>query len=102
MAREKQSTTKLLGSRYTWALLRIDLRLQHPPPQRLRTNADLRADRLAGGIHRLVLIKMIEHHLHRTLTLIDRVMLGHDLHPSHRRKRHQTRNGTTKSLADTP
>jgi integrase/recombinase XerC len=36
---------------------------------------------------------MIEHHLHRTLTLLDWVMVGHDQHPSHRRKRHQTRNG---------
>jgi hypothetical protein len=35
-------------------------------------------------------LKMIQHHLHRALTLLDRVMLGHNRHPSHRRKRHQT------------
>jgi hypothetical protein len=27
-------------------------------------------DRLAGGIHRPILIKVIEHNLHRTLTLL--------------------------------
>ena len=43
---------------------------------------------------RPVLIKMIEHHLHRTLALLDRVVLRHDPHPPHRRKRHQTRNGS--------
>jgi len=61
--------------------------------QRLRADTDLRADRLAGGIHRAVLIEVIEHHLHRTLMLLDWVVLGHDQHPSHRRKRHQTRDG---------
>jgi hypothetical protein len=84
----------LLSSRDTRALPRVDLGLQHPPSQRLRTDADFRADRLAGGIHRPVLINVIEHHLHRTLTLLHRVMLRHGLHPSHRRKRHQTRNGS--------
>ena len=47
------------------------------------------SDVLNGGIHRPLLIEVIEHHLHRTLTLLDRVMLGHDLHPSPRRKRHK-------------
>jgi hypothetical protein len=46
---------------------------------------NLQADQHAGGIHRSILIQMIEHHLHRTLTLLDRV--GHNRHPSHRRKR---------------
>ena len=45
-------------------------------------------------IHRPILIEMIQHHLHRTLALLDRVMLRHDLHPSQRRKRHQTRDGS--------
>jgi len=72
----------------------IDLSLQHPPPQRLRTNPDFRADRPTRGIHRPVLIEVIEHHFHGTLTLLDRVMLRHNLHPSQRRKRHQTRDGS--------
>ena len=58
------------------------------------------SDVLNGGIHRPLLIEVIEHHLHRTLTLLDRVMLGHDLHPSPRRKRHQTRNGSRKRFQD--
>jgi hypothetical protein len=33
------------------------------------------ADRLAGGIHGLILIEVIEHHLHCTLVLLDRVVL---------------------------
>ena len=60
----------------------------------LRTDPDLRADRLGRGIHRPTLTEMIEDHLHRTLTLLDRVVLRHNLHPSQRRKRHQTRNGS--------
>jgi len=84
----------LRDSRGTRPLGGIDLGLQHPAAQRLRADPDLRADRPAGGIHRPVLIKVIEHHLHRTLTLLDWVVLGHDQHPSHRRKRHQTRNGS--------
>src|SRR3954465_2744978 len=84
----------VLSSRGTRPLGGIHLGLQHPPAQRLRADPDLRADRLAGGIHRPVLIKVIEHHLHRTLTPLDWVVLGHDQHPSHRRKRHQTRNGS--------
>ena len=50
----------------------IDLGLQHPSAQRFRTDADLRADRLAGGIHRPILVKVIQHHLHRALTPLDR------------------------------
>ena len=60
----------------TWAC-------KHPSAQRFRTDADLRADRRAGGRHRPILAKVIEHHLHRALTLLDRVMLGHRRHPSH-------------------
>ncbi len=52
----------------------IDLGLQHPAAQRLRADPDLRADRLAGGIHRPVLIEVIGHHLHRTLALLDWVV----------------------------
>ena len=40
-----------------------------------RHTPDLRADHLAGGIHRPIFVKMIEHRLHRTLTLLDRVVL---------------------------
>jgi len=71
----------------TWAC-------KHPSAQRFRTDADIRADRLAGGRHRPILAKVIEHHLHRALTPLDRVMLGHRRHPSHTRKRHQTQNGS--------
>src|SRR5882757_3186078 len=48
-----------------------------------------------------MLTEMIEDHLHRTLTLLDRVVLRHNLHPSQRRKRHQSRNGSDAVFADT-
>jgi hypothetical protein len=73
---------------------------RHPPgpatPSRAATPRRPRpSGRSPGRRHTApVLIKMIEHHFHRTLTLLDRLMLGHDLHPSHRTKRHQTRNGS--------
>ena len=92
----------LLRSRDTRTRGGVDLSLQHPPPQRLHTNAGLRADRLAGGIHRPVLTNVIAHHLHRTLTLLDRVMLRHNQHPSHRRRRHQTRDGSRVRGASVP
>lgn len=72
-------------------LFLIDLGPQHSAAQRFHAHPGIRADRLARGIHRLILTEMIEHHLNRTLTLLDWLMLGHNRHPSHRRKRHQTR-----------
>ena len=42
----------------------MDLSLQHAPAQRLATDPDLRADHLASGIHRPVLIKMIDRYLY--------------------------------------
>ena len=40
----------------------------------------------AAAEHRSVPVKVIEHHLHRSPTLLDRIVLGHD--PPRRRKRH--------------
>jgi hypothetical protein len=45
---------------------------------------------------------VIEHRLHRTLTLLHRVVLRDDPHPPHRRKRHQTRVPTASSFGSRP
>jgi hypothetical protein len=37
---------------------------------------------------------VVEDHPDGSLTLLGWVTLGHDLHPSHKRKRHQTRHGS--------
>jgi hypothetical protein len=42
----------------------------------------------------MVLIEMIEHHLHRTLALLNWVVLGHDPHRDHRMSGIKTRDGS--------
>ncbi len=72
----------------------IDLSLQHPLAQRLRTDPQLRPQRLGHAPRRAVLIHSINRHPGRAHPLLGGIPLRHDLHPSQERKRHQTRDGS--------
>jgi transposase-like protein len=60
-------------------------------------NENTNAPRIEPPLKR-ILTMIASGDLHRTLALLDRVVLRHDPHPPHRRKRHQTRN-SSKALA---
>jgi hypothetical protein len=64
------------------------------PLGRLTGNARPRCPPMARPLIENCLAEMIEDRVHRTLTLLDRMVFRHDLHPSPRRKRHRTRNGS--------
>ena len=63
-------------------------------PQRFGTDAEFRAYHLACGVDGPIFVEVIEDHLDGSLTPLGRVTPGHDLHPSQKRKRHQTRHGS--------
>ena len=56
--------------------------------------AEFRAYHLACGVDGPVFVEVIEDHLDGSLTPLGWVTLGHDLHPSQKGKRHQTRHGS--------
>lgn len=72
----------------------INLGLLGPVPQRFGTNTEFRAYHLTCGVDGPIFVEMIEDHPDGSLTLLGWVTLGHDLHPSQKRMRHQTRHGS--------
>ena len=72
----------------------VGLGLQHPLTQRLRPDPELGPERVRHRPRRAVLIESIQGHPSRALPLLSGVPVGHDLHPSQERKRHQTRDGS--------
>lgn len=60
-------------------------------PRRFGADTEFRAYRPACGVDGLVFVEVVEDHPNGSLTLLGRVTLRHDLHPSQERMRHQTR-----------
>jgi hypothetical protein len=67
--------------------------LNHPLAQRFGSHAQLRTEALGCGLDRRVVLQTIKNHSCRAVTLLARVLLRHEVHPSQKRKRHQTRDG---------